>query len=157
MKPILVISLLALAGCANQQAANDQWASYQTDLQVIKQFHKYACPECMNRHRSLEGYSKENTVHASASRTVSPIPSPNSLQPSPNSEQVNRQIYDLSQKISILEEALKTNATTTNANQTLLVQQIVALKSQLAQLQSAAPMAVVTPQPQTPSGVRIGN
>jgi hypothetical protein len=41
----------------------------------------------------------------------------------------------LSEKIDVLEDALKTNAATTNQNQDLLVQQINALKAQLAQLQ----------------------
>jgi hypothetical protein len=40
-------------------------------------------------------------------------------------------------KIDVLEDALKTNAATTNHNQDLLVQQINTLKAQLAQLQQA--------------------
>ena len=44
-------------------------------------------------------------------------------------------IRALSAKIDVLEDALKTNAATTNQNQDLLVQQINALKAQLAQLQ----------------------
>jgi hypothetical protein len=44
-------------------------------------------------------------------------------------------IRALSEKIGVLDDALKTNVPTTNQNQDLLVQQINALKAQLARLQ----------------------
>jgi len=50
-------------------------------------------------------------------------------------------IRTLSAKIDVLEDALKTNAATTNQNQDLLVQQINALKAQLAQLQQPSTRA----------------
>jgi hypothetical protein len=157
MKTLFALSLLSLAGCANPQAEADRWQDYQTDLAVAKAFHRYTCGACLPRHRSLEGFSKENTPRrVSVTRPVAvPSSSPNPAQAPQDSLQVKREIYDLSQKIAVLEEALKTNATTTNSNEQLIVQQIVGLKNQLAQLQTAAPVAVVTPQPQTPSGRRI--
>lgn len=158
MKIFLAIPLIALAGCSDQQTENAQWQDYQIDQQVVAQFHKYSCPDCARR---MEGYSKDSgdrPIRAHASRRSALIPVPK-LSPVPPqaTEMANHQVYDLSQKIAALEEALKTNATTVNANEQLLVQQIVALKNQLAQLQSSGPVAVVTPEPRrdNPSGLRI--
>jgi hypothetical protein len=157
MRAILSIAALVLAGCADPRAAADRWNDYQTDLAVVKAFHKYTCGACMARHHSLEGYSKENVSQVSVSKNNTPRLAPRPSPAPQATEQVNRQVYDLNQRIAVLEEALKTNATTTNANEQLIVSQIVSLKSQLAQLQTSAPMAVVTPAPrqETTSGIRI--
>jgi hypothetical protein len=160
MKIILSIAVLALAGCVDQQAANDRWADMKTDLSFVQQYQRYTCGHQMPRCHPREGYSKDSgdrRPQASVSKnSAQPVKSPSPI-PSQATEQVNRQIYELSQKIATLEEALKTNAATTNQNETLLVQQIVALKNQLAQLQTGAPMAALTPAPrqETASGLRI--
>ena len=158
MKLLLLLPLLALAGCANSESAADRWQDYQTDLAVVKAFHKYACPTCPSRHRSLEGFSKENTARVSIQRRpAAQLPSPRPSQTPQDSLQVKQEIYDLSQRIATLEEALRTNATTTNANEGLIVQQIREMKGRMAELQTASPVVLGTPKPsqETPSGIHI--
>lgn len=160
MKIFLFLPLLALAGCANPQAASDQEFNYGINKQIVAQWKRYSCVSCMTRHpRSLEGYSKENTARVSVSRPLLPSSSPRPSQTPQDSLQVKQEIYDLSQRIATLEEALRTNATTTNANEGLIVQQIREMKGRMAELQTAAPMVLGTPKPsqETPSGIHIGN
>jgi hypothetical protein len=68
-------------------------------------------------------------------------------------------VRELSAKIDVLEDALKSNAGATNQNQTLIVEQIKSLKAELAQLESAN-RAGSTPSPapaaNTVSGIRFG-
>ena len=159
MKLFLALPLIALVGCANGPSAADRDFNYRIDSQLAYQWQRYSCVSCMTRRpRSLEGYSKENTARVSVPRrpAASQLPSPRTTQPLQATEQV-RQIYDLNQRLAGLEEALKTNASTTNQNEALIVSQIVALKSQLAQLQTPPPVALGTPKPsqETSSGIRI--
>jgi hypothetical protein len=62
-------------------------------------------------------------------------PGPNLDAEKQSAQRAEQSIRALSAKIDVLEDALKTNTATTNQNQDLLVQQINALKAQLAQLQ----------------------
>src|ERR1700692_1264726 len=87
MKLFILLPFIALAGCASQPSESD--SDYRTDLAVVAQFHKYACPECAARHhRSREGFSKENTSRrvsvsspSTGSGRVTPVSSPRPAQP----------------------------------------------------------------------------
>ncbi len=158
MKTLFALSLLALAGCADPQAAADRWSDYQTDLQVIKQLHRYTCGACQPHRRSLEGYSKDSGDRrrlASVPKNSTPAPCSKPTQSPQATEQVDRRIHDLNQKLATLEESLKVNAITTNQNEALLVQQIVSLKSQLTQTHAASPMTAGTPTQEGSSGLGI--
>jgi hypothetical protein len=101
--------------------------------------HKYENYSCAH---ALEGYSKDPPAFSHRKRvTVAKEQAPAktfSINPEAEKQSAQRtedSIRALSEKIDALEDALKTNVATTNQNQDLLVQQINALKAQLAQLQ----------------------
>ena len=137
MKPIIHICVAVLiTGCADQgyvRRWNDMWV----DIALRHRFEKYSCAH------ALEGYSKDPPPAFSHRKRVTPareqvvVKAPGSdLEARKQSAQRTQDsIRALSAKIDVLEDALKTNAATTNQNQDLLVQQINALKAQLAQLQ----------------------
>ena len=137
MKPIIHICVAVLiTGCADQgyvRRWNDMWV----DIALRHRFEKYSCAH------ALEGYSKDPPPAFSHRKRVTPareqvvVKAPGSdLEARKQSAQRTQDsIRALSAKIDVLEDALKTNVATTNQNQDLLVQQINALKAQLAQLQ----------------------
>jgi hypothetical protein len=137
MKAIIHICVAVLiTGCADQgyvRRWNDMWV----DIALRHKFEKYSCAH------ALEGYSKDPPPVMSHRRRVKPegeqvLVKASGANPEAEKQRAQRtedSIRALSAKIDALEEALKTNAATTNQNQDLLVQQINALKVQLAQLQ----------------------
>jgi len=103
--------------------------------------HKYENYSCAH---ALEGYSKDPPAFSHRKRVTvakeqapAKIPSINPEAEKQSAQRTEYSIRALSEKIDVLEDALKTNVATTNQNQDLLVQQINALKAQLAQLQQS--------------------
>jgi len=141
IKAIIHISVAALiTGCADQgyvRRWNDMWV----DIAIRHQYEKYSCAH------ALEGYSKDPPPQAISHRKkVAPAneqvvtkgkkaPDAGLDATKESAQRTQDSIRALSAKIDVLEDALKTNVATTNQNQDLLVQQINALKAQLAQLQ----------------------
>jgi hypothetical protein len=65
-------------------------------------------------------------------------------------------VRELSGKLEVLEEALKSNVAATNQNQSLIVDQIREIKGRLDELKSDPPVAQSTPLPRQPdSGIKI--
>ena len=140
MKPIIHICVAVLiTGCADQgyvRRWNDMWV----DIAIRHQYEKYSCAH------ALEGYSKDPPPAISHRKRVTPAkeqvlvkaPGAELEARKQSAERAQDSIRALSAKIDELEEALKTNVATTNQNQDLLVQQINALKTQLAQLQQSS-------------------
>jgi hypothetical protein len=140
MKPIIHICVAVLiTGCADQgyvRRWNDMWV----DIALRHKFEKYSCAH------ALEGYSKDPPPAFSHRKRVTPareqvlVKTPGA-DPEARKQIAQRRTEDsiraLSAKIDALEDALTTNTKTTNQNQDLLVQQINALKAQVAQLQQA--------------------
>jgi uncharacterized coiled-coil DUF342 family protein len=122
MKSMLYISLLCfLAGCTSSQAYLNRWNDMWIDMVLRHKYEKYSCASCANR---LHDYAKDapqkvprRRVEVSSQR--------------PDEAEVRR----LNARIDALELVLKTNATTTNQNQDLIVQQIRELKSKLEAIQ----------------------
>jgi hypothetical protein len=137
MKAIIYICAAAMiTGCASNQASVSRWNDMWVDIALRHKYENYSCAH------ALEGYSKDPPAFSHRKRvTVAKEQAP-AKTPGINPEaekqlaqRVEDSIRALSEKIDVLEDALKTNVATTNQNQDLLVQQINALKAQLAQLQ----------------------
>ena len=139
MKAIIHICVAVLiTGCADQgyvRRWNDMWV----DIALRHKFEKYSCAH------ALEGYSKDPPPAFSHRKRVTPAREPVLVKTPGADPEARKQIAQrtqdsiraLSAKIDVLEDALTTNTKTTNQNQDLLVQQINALKAQVAQLQQA--------------------
>ena len=140
MKAIIHICVAVLiTGCADQgyvRRWNDMWV----DIALRHRFEKYSCAH------ALEGYSKDPPPAFSHRKRVTPAreqvlvkaPGADLEARKQSAQRTQDSIRALSAKIDVLEDALKTNVATTNQNQDLLVQQINALKTQLAQLQQSS-------------------
>ena len=137
MKKIIYICAAAMiTGCASNQASVSRWNDMWVDIALRYKYENYSCAP------ALEGYSKDRPAFSHRKRVTvaeeqAPAKTP-SINPEAEKQCAQRtedSIRALSEKIDVLEDALKTNATTTNQNQDLLVQQINTLKVQLAQLQ----------------------
>ena len=138
MKAIFYICVAGLiGGCASDQAYVRRWNDMWVDIALRHKFEKYSCAH------ALEGYSKDPPPAMSHRRRVKPegeqvlvkAPGADPEAEKQRAQRTEDSIRALNAKIDALEDALKTNAATTNQNQDLLVQQINALKAQLAQLQ----------------------
>ena len=137
MKAIIHICVAVLiTGCADQgyvRRWNDMWV----DIALRHRFEKYSCAH------ALEGYSKDPPPAFSHRKRATPAREQVLVKTPGADPEARKQIAQrtqdsiraLSAKIDVLEDALTTNTKTTNQNQDLLVQQINALKVQLAQLQ----------------------
>lgn len=138
---ILTISIATAAAlvtaCQSSESSASRWSDMQMDIAMRHKYEKYACG-----YHSLAGYSKETASVRShrVAAHVEPAPkepervlvnADNHGAPTQQSADVN----ELSQKIDVLEESLKSNVAATNQNQNLLVEQINALKAQIAALQ----------------------
>jgi hypothetical protein len=137
MKAIIYICVAGMiTGCASDQASVSRWNDMWVDIALRHKYEKYSSA------RALEGYSKDPPAFShrkgvTLAREQVPVKAPGADLEA-GKQRVQRaedSIRALSAKIDVLEDALKTNAATTNQNQDLLVQQINALKAQLAQLQ----------------------
>jgi len=141
MKTIIFIcAASAITGCASNQAYVNRWNEMWADIAIRQEYEKYSCASCAH---ALEGYSKDppprfsprKRVRIAKEQRVAKTPIADPGQEKQNAQRAEDEIRALSAKIDVLESALRTNATTTNVNQNLIVQQIVALKIQLAQLE----------------------
>jgi hypothetical protein len=137
MKAIIYIcSAAMIAGCASKQASVSRWNDMWVDIALRHEYENYSCAH------ALEGYSKDPPAFSHRKRVTvakeqAPTKTPG-INPEAEKQSAQRtqdSIRALSEKIDVLEDALKTNVATTNQNQDLLVQQINTLKAQLAQLQ----------------------
>ena len=122
MKSMLYISLLCfLPGCTSNQAYLNRWNDMWIDMALRHKYEKYSCASCANRlHDNAKDAPQRvprRRVEVSSQR--------------PDEAEVRR----LNARIDALELVLKTNATTTNQNQDLIVQQIRELKSKLEAIQ----------------------
>ena len=125
-----------ITGCASNQASVSRWNDMWVDIALRHKYENYSCAH------ALEGYSKDPPAFSHRKRVTVAKEQGLAKTPgiSPEAEKRSAQrtvdsIRALSEKIDVLEDAVKTNVATTNQNQDLLVQQINALKAQLAQLQ----------------------
>jgi hypothetical protein len=132
----------------------------QTDIALRHAYEKYGCG-C----HALGGYSKDSgwrlSPRVSARPTVKEPAQPavgdnrdlNSAKQL--AQQASDRVNELSQKIAVLEEALKSNVATTDQNQKMIVDQIVALKAQLAEQDKPIAASNAIPQQTPNSGIRI--
>jgi hypothetical protein len=157
----VALSML-LAGCQSHPGANSiNWNDLRTDIALRHRYEQYSCYS-----RALRGYSKDDWTYVmpmhhqrhEPARVVA-TSAPQATHSAEAREALD-QVRELSAKIDVLENALKTNAGATNQNQALIVDQIKALKAELAQLEKS-PSGSVSTQSQTPaantvSGIRFG-
>ena len=138
MKAIIHICVAGMiTGCASDQASVARWNDMWVDIAIRHKLEKYSCGH------ALEGYSKDpppafshrKRVTLAKEQAPAKTPGINPKAEKQSAQRTEDSIRALSEKIDVLEDALKTNVATTNQNQDLLVQQINALKAQLAQLQ----------------------
>lgn len=135
MKAIIYIGVATLiTGCASDQDYVTRWNDMWVDIALRHKLEKYSCAH------ALEGYSKDPPALSHRKRitreqVLVKAPGADREAGKQSAQRAEDSIRALSAKIDVLEDALKTNTATTNQNQDLLVQQINALKAQLAQLQ----------------------
>src|SRR5438132_50259 len=132
MKAIIYIFVAAMiTGCGSNQVSVSHWNDMWVDIALRHKYEKYSCAH------ALEGYSKDLPAfsHRKSEQVLVKAPGADLEAGKQSAKRTEDSIGALSAKIDVLEDALKTNAATTNQNQDLLVQQINALKAQLAQLQ----------------------
>jgi hypothetical protein len=137
MKAIIYICTAAMiTGCASNQASVSRWNDMWVDIALRHEYENYSCAN------ALKGYSKDSpafshrkSVTVAKEQAPAKTPGINPEAEKQSAQRTEDSIRALSEKIDVLEDALKTNVATTNQNQDLLVQQINALKAQLAQLQ----------------------
>ena len=140
MKAIFYICVAGLiTGCAPNQTSVSRWNEMWVDIALRHKYEKYSCA------RALEGYSKDppafphrKRVTLAREQVLVKAPGADLEARKQSAQRAEDSIRALSAKIDVLEDALKTNVATTNQNQDLLVQQINALKAQLAQLQPSS-------------------
>src|SRR5260370_3403798 len=143
MKAIIYIFIAALiTGCGSDQASVSRWNDMWVDIALRYKLEKYSCAH------ELEGYSKDppalsqrKRVTLAKEQVLVKAPGADLEGGKQSAKRAEDSIRTLNAKIEVLEDALKTNAATTNQNQDLLVQQINALKAQLAQLQQPSTRA----------------
>jgi hypothetical protein len=140
MKAIIYIFVAAMiTGCASNQASVSRWNDMWVDIALRHKYENYSCAH------PLEGYSKDppafsrrKRVTLAREQVLVKAPGTDLEARKQSAQRAEDSIRALSAKIDVLEDALKTNVATTNQNQDLLVQQINALKAQLAQLQPSS-------------------
>jgi hypothetical protein len=159
--PFLALSVL-LAGCQSYPGANSiNWIDLRTDIALRHRYEQYSCAA-----RALRGYAKDDWTYAMPMHHQrherARVVATSAAQATDNAEarQALDQVRELSAKIDVLEDALKTNAGATNQNQALIVDQIKALKAELAQLKNApsgsASTQSHTPASNTVTGIQFG-
>jgi hypothetical protein len=136
MKAIIYICAAGMiTGCASDQGSVSRWNDMWLDIALRHKYEKYSCAH------ALEGYSKDLPAFSRRKRATPAKEeavvkaTEDDAERKQRAQRVDDSIRALSAKIDVLEDALKTNTATTNQNQDLLVQQINALKAQLAQVQ----------------------
>jgi len=162
MKRILLLAFLFVAGCHSYPGTNEiNWSDLSTDIALRHQYERYSCAK-----RSLHGFSKDSWTYEMAAHRQQRAPARAVATSAPRAadgteaRQALDQVRELSAKIDVLEDALKTNAGATNQNQALIVGQIKALKAELAQMKTGNGSAALTqsqpPAANTVSGIRFG-
>jgi len=142
---ILICAAGVITGCADQTALN-RWNEMWADIAIRHEYEKYSCASCAH---ALEGYSKDppalshrkRVTRVTREQVLVKAPGTDRDAGKQSAQRTEDEIRALSAKIDVLDDALKTNAATTNVNQNLLVQEIIALKIQLAQLEKASSTA----------------
>jgi hypothetical protein len=147
MKYFLLISL-ALTACQSASESDTRWRDMFVDISLRHKYEKYACGG-----HHVQGYSKENDPPAQAH--VHPVSQPATYAGQSAGQVAYNQVQELEGKIEVLEEALKSNAATTNQNQTLIVSQIKSLKAEVTQIEESRPIAAQGQSTPPPSGIRI--
>ena len=144
MKAIIYISLLVtVTGCSSNQSSVGRWQDMFTDIYLRHRYERYSCASCARR---LEGYSKDDPAPAASRRRevpkseqmVAKASAPDVQSAKQEAQRASASVQELSQKIDVLEEALKTNVAITNQNQNLIVEQVKELKARVEQLQKPA-------------------
>jgi hypothetical protein len=159
--PFLAFSVL-LAGCQSYPSPNSiNWNDLHADIALRHGYEQYSCAA-----RALQGYSKDDWTYAMPShhqrQERARVVATSAAQATDSAEarQALDQVRELSAKIDVLEDALKTNAGATNQNQALIVDQIKALKAELAHLKNAPNGSASTQSPppsaNTVSGIGFG-
>jgi hypothetical protein len=162
MKRVLLLALVFVVGCHSYPGANEiNWSDLRADIALRHQYERYSCAN-----RSLHGFSKDSWTYEMAPHHQHRAPARVVATSAPQradsleARQALDQVHELSAKIDVLEDALKTNAGATNQNQAPIVGQIKALKAELAQIKtgtgSAASTQSQTPAASTVSGIRFG-
>ena len=129
MKHILFLALVCLyAGCAGQDAYTKRWNDMWYDMAFRKYYEHQIC--LANRARAR----KDPVVKRVAVRERAQ-PERIMVHSNPDAEAQSARIAALDQRLQMLEEALKTNASTTNANQEMILGQIRELKQEIQQKQ----------------------
>jgi hypothetical protein len=150
----LVFILIAATGCKSYyDGTPTAWDDMQTDIALRHGYEQYDCG-C----HKVNGYSKDATIHHHHSPRVVSTQKPPQQIPTMSGDHI--QVRELSSKIDLLEEALKSNAGATNQNEALIVSQITALKAQVSALdRTKTTDASQQPvnQTSTLSGIHIGD
>jgi hypothetical protein len=162
MKRLLISALVFVSGCQSYPRANSiNWADLQTDIALRHRYEQYSCAN-----RSLRGYSEDSwTRYVPAHhqhRGLESVAATSVRQATDTAEagrQALDQVRELSAKIDVLEDALKSDAGATNQNQALIVGQIKSLKAELAGVKNAngaGPTQSPAPPANNVSGIRFG-
>ena len=104
------------------------------DIALRYKLEKYSCAHALEGYRRIPPASSHRK-RVTREQVLEWAPGTDRDAGKQSAQRAEDSIRALNAKIDVLEDALKTNAATTNQNQDLLVQQINALKTQLAQLQ----------------------
>ena len=124
MGRILILWTFLVVGCAQQQsdpAWNDMW----TDKRLRQTFYAHTgCGECAQRR--LAGFSKENDSPERINLPMQPAGLPRvPLAPvETDKSDIEKKMDELSRHVQKLDDAVKTNAQTTNANESILATEI---------------------------------
>jgi hypothetical protein len=145
MKHILFLALVCLcAGCAQEDAYTKRWNDMWYDMAFRRHYQHQIC--LANRARATrDPMPKRIAVRERAE------PERIMVRSNPQAEAESARIAALDQRLQMLEEALKTNASTTNANQEIILGHIRELKQQLQQQEQQR--SETTSQQQTISAI----
>jgi hypothetical protein len=159
MKMIMlaIATAATLTACQSSTTSESRWRDMWVDIALRHKYERYSCG-----YHAQEGFSKDGPAPqriarrgrgGSESVKESPVPSRPAEPPGVTAQQAYNAVQELSAKIEVLEDALKSNVAATNQNQGLIVDQIKELKARLAELQQAKPTLPLATG--SPSGIRI--
>jgi hypothetical protein len=135
MKHITLLAFVCLcAGCAAQDAYTRQWYGMWDDMAARQWYEHQIC--LANRSRLRRDPPKRVAVRRQRdSLTQRSEPERIMVRSNSDTEAQSARITALDQRLQMLEEALKTNASTTNANQEMILGLIRELKHQIQEQQ----------------------
>jgi len=126
MKHVTLLAFVYLcAGCAAQDAYKQQWYGMWTDMATRRYYEHQICLANRARFRRDPTPKRVAAVHERIE------PERIEVRSNSETEAQSARIAALDQRLQMLEEALKTNASTTNANQEMILGQIRELKHQI--------------------------